>query len=310
MKKLFLLTIAGACNVAAAQTPANNPMPDGSRDMYLGLGVLSAPKYEGARARRVAALPLVQAEWSTGIFISGSTAGMHLSSNPKMEFGPLLSYQAERTEAGVTVGPGGVTGGLSNSMAPPASVDKPGIVPPIVAGPDTPAYPAGGDVTVGVRRSANRLYGMDEVKARVVGGGFFNYYLTPRVRLTSNLLAGAGNKHDGVLLALGVQQISSTIGEHHALSLSGGVTLINSSYGRSYFGVTATEALRSGNRAYRPDGGIKDVHVGLRWNWTLSPSWILSTGVRVARLQGDAKHSPLVERPTTFLVSSGLAYRY
>ena len=60
----------------------------------------------------------------------------------------------------------------------------------------------------------------------------------------------------------------------------------------------------------RPDGGIKDINVGLRWNWTLSPSWILSTGVRVARLQGDAKHSPLVERPTTFLVSSGLAYRY
>jgi outer membrane protein len=35
-----------------AQTPAANPMPDGSRDMYVGLGVQSAPRYEGREAAR------------------------------------------------------------------------------------------------------------------------------------------------------------------------------------------------------------------------------------------------------------------
>jgi hypothetical protein len=48
MNKLFLLALTAGCGAAWAQTPATNPMPDGSRDMYIGLGVQSAPRYEGA----------------------------------------------------------------------------------------------------------------------------------------------------------------------------------------------------------------------------------------------------------------------
>jgi outer membrane protein len=55
MVKLFVLALAGACGVAHAQTPAANPMPDGSRDMYVGLGAQYAPRYEGAAARRTTA---------------------------------------------------------------------------------------------------------------------------------------------------------------------------------------------------------------------------------------------------------------
>jgi hypothetical protein len=34
-----------ASGTAWGQTPTVNPMPDGSRDMYVGLGVQSAPRY-------------------------------------------------------------------------------------------------------------------------------------------------------------------------------------------------------------------------------------------------------------------------
>ena len=52
------------------------------------------------------------------------------------------------------------------------------------------------------------------------------------------------------------------------------------------------------------------VFASARWNWALSPSWMLSSSVRVARLSGDARRSPLAERPTQTTVSTGLAYRF
>ena len=42
MNKLLFLLLAMGCVSSRAETPAANPMPDGSRDMYAGLGVQSA----------------------------------------------------------------------------------------------------------------------------------------------------------------------------------------------------------------------------------------------------------------------------
>jgi hypothetical protein len=47
MNKLLFLALSAACGTTWAQTPATNPMPDGSRDMYVGLGVQSAPRWDG-----------------------------------------------------------------------------------------------------------------------------------------------------------------------------------------------------------------------------------------------------------------------
>ena len=51
MHKFLALALASACSVSHAHTPATNPMPDGSRDMFVGLGLVSAPLYEGAHDR-------------------------------------------------------------------------------------------------------------------------------------------------------------------------------------------------------------------------------------------------------------------
>jgi outer membrane scaffolding protein for murein synthesis (MipA/OmpV family) len=37
---------------------------------------------------------------------------------------------------------------------------------------------------------------------------------------------------------------------------------------------------------------------------------MLTSGIQAMRLLGDAKHSPLVERPTNLTVSTALAYRF
>jgi outer membrane scaffolding protein for murein synthesis (MipA/OmpV family) len=285
MNKLLVLALATACSAAHAQTPAINPMPDGSRDMYVGLGAQSMPRYEGAESRKTRALPVLQVEWSNGIFVSGMTAGMHLSNRPGFEAGPLLAIQPGRDDGGRSAGVGGV-----DSLADQSFVLLPGRVMP--------------------KTSDNRLSGMDEIHTRLLGGGFFNYYLAPQWRLTSSALWGAGNDRHGAIAELGVQRLALDLAPHHSLSMSAGVSLVNRDYNQAFFGVNFSEATRSGNSQYDAAGGLKDVHVAARWNWALSPGWLVTTHVQAQRLLGSAKDSPLVERPTNLTVSTALAYRF
>jgi outer membrane scaffolding protein for murein synthesis (MipA/OmpV family) len=267
---------------ARAQTPAVNPMPDGSRDMYVGLGVQSGPRYEGSDSRKPSALPVLQIEWSNGVFISGMSAGMHLSRSPTVEYGPLLALQPGRDESGTSTEVGGVEG--FNGVGP--SLGQKTIV------------------------TTGRLGGMEEIGARLQLGGFYNVYLNPQWRLTSSLLIGAAREHDGARFELGVQRLALAAGERHRVSLSAGVGVVNRQYNETYFGVTAAESARSRFRAYQPGGGLQDVHVGARWNWVLGPSWMLTSNLQAKRLLGDARLSPLTERSTNLTVSTALAYRF
>lgn len=287
----LVLVLAGACSAAGAQTPTVNPMPDGSRDMYVGLGAVSAPAYEGADRRRISALPVLQVEWSNGMFISGLKAGMHLSHGGALEFGPLLAYQPRRSEAGLQNGIGDVTS---------LGSEQPGYVAP----------PLDGQLNGYAKRSANRLAGLDEVKARVLGGGFLNLYLTPEVRLTSELLYGGGNARTGARLALGVQRLALPVAAHHTVSFSAGASLANRSDSEAYFGISDDEAARSRNPAYDARGGLRSINVGARWNWTLAPAWMLSTGLQATHLTGSSAASPLVQRVNAATLSTALAVRF
>jgi outer membrane protein len=282
MHKLFALALVGACSVAKAQTPATNPMPDGSRDMFVGLGVASAPRYQGAHERKERALPVLQVQWSNGVFVSGMSAGMHLSRSPAVEFGPLLALQPRRSRSGTAAGADGMA-------------DLVSIVPVAKAA---------------LEGRPDRLAGMDTIDARLQYGAFVNYYLTPQWRATSSLLWGAGNARDGGKLELGVQRLAVALGPHHRLSLTAGVTLANRSYNQAFFGVTEHEAGPSVNLAYHPGGGLVDGSVAARWNWALTPSWLLTSSVKAVHLLGSAKDSPLVERPTNLTVSTAIAYRF
>jgi outer membrane scaffolding protein for murein synthesis (MipA/OmpV family) len=284
--KLLFLALSAACGTTWAQTPATNPMPDGSRDMYVGLGVQSAPRWDGTGSRKVSALPVLQVQWSNGLFISGMSAGMHLSDNPTFEYGPLVAVQPgrDRTGTGHTFdGVGSAGTALIGPVLDP--IDKHSL-----RGTD--------------------LDGMDKIGARLSGGVFANYYLTPQWRLTSSVLYGAGNDHDGARLDLGVQRLAAPLGGNHHVALSAGVAVVNRNYNQTYFGVTLAEASLSRFSYYEAGGGLQDAHAGVRWNWAWSPSWMLTSNVQAKRLLGSAAKSPLAERSTNLTVSTAIAYRF
>lgn len=296
MRQYLFLALAGACSTVAAQTPATNPMPDGSRDMYIGLGVQSVPRYDGAHDNRTLPLPVLQVQWSNGIFVSGTSLGWHLSQSPSMEFGPLLTMSPRRDEDGVSMGFGSVGEG-SGSRVGITSIRPGGIVP---------EKPDEGGV-----KDSNRLRTMDVIKRRALVGGFFNYYLTPKLRLTNSLTYGTGKDRNGARLHSALQYMMEDLVPHHSFVLSAGVSVVNRAYNETWFGISREEAERAGTKGnYQPGAGVQDVRAGVRWNWALSPSWMLTTGATVNRLAGDAKNSPLVERATNYSVSTALAYRF
>jgi outer membrane protein len=284
MTKLFALALAAVSCAACAQTPATNPMPDGSRDMYVGLGVVSKPRYAGAAGSERAVLPLLQVQLSNGLFISGMRAGIHLARSQRVEFGPLLELQPRRDAEGAGGELGGI-GGIDQVRISLAAL-KP------------------------AASSDNRLAGMPAIHSRVQGGGFLNYYLAPEWRFTSSLLYGAGNDRKGSKLELGVQRLALERGAHHRLALEAALGFADRRYNMAFFGVGEQDAANSGHPVFEAGGGLKDARLGARWNWAWSPSWMLSSNVQATRLLGSARLSPLVERSTNLTVSTAIAYRF
>jgi outer membrane protein len=284
MKKFFSLFFISLTYSAAsyAQTPAQNLMPDGSYDMYLGMGLVLRPIYEGAEKHKKAALPVMQVQWSNGAFLSGMSVGWHLSDQPQQDFGPLVALEPSRSPSG-----------LSNSIDPPRYFQSD------VVGP---AY--------GAAKTSNKLVGLDNIQAKLLYGGFYHFSFGQNLRQTNVILFGAGNDKNGLRVSSDLRYSFPDLPAHHRLTVGIGVNAVNQAYAQSYFGVSDAEANRSLNRSFRPKAGIKDVHLEVNWNWNLSSSWLITSRMQLGQLVGSASDSPLVERRTNVTASSALAYRF
>ncbi|PLY42005.1 hypothetical protein CSZ94_12760 [Janthinobacterium sp. ROICE36] len=95
---LLLLLAAGVPALAeAASGTSTLMMPDGSRDMYVGAAVTGSSATDDGAPRTAVLRPLLQVQWSNGVFVSASgVAGMHLSATPGVEYGPLLAASNAR----------------------------------------------------------------------------------------------------------------------------------------------------------------------------------------------------------------------
>lgn len=269
----------------SAQTPAPNFMPDGSHDVYVGIGLELRPRYEGAEDTRTVALPVVQFQWSNGIFIAGTNLGIHLSDQARYEFGPLVELMGPRSASGTKKLFGGVS-----TLSSTGTTLAPG---------GTPSIPP-----------RNKLLGLDNIQTRLLYGGFFHFNFSDQIRLTNTLLYGAGNDADGLRWVSDLRYQIPSFAQHHHVSVAAGVSVVNQAYNQAFFGVTALEAFRSGNRAYTASAGVKDIHADLHWNWALSSSWLLTSSINVTRLTGSAAKSPLVERRSNASISNAIAYRF
>lgn len=92
----FILLLA-TCGMACADDSNWQMMPDGSRDMYVGVALATGNAAAAGEHRPSALRPLFQARWSNGIFVSASgVAGIDLAHAGGVEYGPLLAFSNAR----------------------------------------------------------------------------------------------------------------------------------------------------------------------------------------------------------------------
>lgn len=303
MKNFYTLFFAllGTSGLCQAQTPAQNLMPDGSRDLYMGLGVVVRPNYEGSNKHKVRALPVLQMQWSNGAFIAGMNAGWHLSDQPHRDFGPLISIEPGRTSSG--------SGNI---------IDNPNI------------QTSDGEFVPESDVKKNTAGKLSTVKTRLTAGAFYNMQLSPQLRLHNQFLYGSGNDRNGLRLNSDLRFKLPELFSHQAITIGLGVQAVNHAYARNYFGANsvgnnlqsislfddiafAKSTARDASPAvptYRPRAGIKDVHVDIFWNVNLSSSWLITTKLNTTYLLNSAAKSPVVQQRKNISVSTALAYRF
>lgn len=92
----LLLTLLGAAQPALAQNPGAL-LPDGSSDMYVGVGASTSSAVTPGTDRTVRAVLLMQVLCSNGVFVdNGVTLGKHMSATPGIEYGPYITRSEER----------------------------------------------------------------------------------------------------------------------------------------------------------------------------------------------------------------------
>lgn len=151
-------------------------------------------------------------------------------------------------------------------------------------------------ITADFGRKASRspaLNGMGDIDAAAELGGFFNYFVSPAISLTSSLRYGAGNDRKGMLIDLGANYAVQLTPQWRS-AVGVGVSYVNAKTMQSAFGVTPAQSVSSGYAPYSPGAGFRDVRATASLNYFVNRQWAVTGVVSASALQGDAKRSPIV----------------
>jgi outer membrane scaffolding protein for murein synthesis (MipA/OmpV family) len=151
------------------------------------------------------------------------------------------------------------------------------------------------------------LDGMGDVDGGVVLGGFVGYGW-------QWLMFDASYHHTlgddgGFQVRFGIEA-ERPISERVTLTGRIGTTYADGEYMQNYFGVSAAQAIASGNPFFDADAGFKDVHVKVGVKADLDERWSMRASVGYSHLLGDAADSSIVETDDQFTGLFGLSYRF
>lgn len=88
------------------------------------------------------------------------------------------------------------------------------------------------------------------------------------------------------------------------------VTFADSRYMNAWFGVSQTQALRSGYPQYNPGSGLVSYGAGITSIWFFHKHWLLTTDAAIGHLASGAAHSPVTQRATNFVLDLSINYQF
>jgi outer membrane protein len=137
-----------------------------------------------------------------------------------------------------------------------------------------------------------RLRGLGDIDGTVYAG-FYASYTVDWFELSGSIMSDAGGKDHGTVASLDAE-VNFQPTERLNISFGPGVTWSNAKHNRTFYGVDAVQAARSGLALYTPDAGASEVRFSLGARYQLGEHWMLGARATAAQLQGDAKDSPIV----------------
>ncbi|QND44547.1 MipA/OmpV family protein (plasmid) [Rhizobium lusitanum] len=127
-------------------------------------------------------------------------------------------------------------------------------------------------------------------------GGFAQYWLMEnqlrlRTEVRQSLWGG-----DGLVADLALDWFQP-VGDKLVLSAGPRMSLADTTYMRSNFGISAGQAARNGHvSAFDAAGGLKSVGFTVAATYTITPQWSVQVYEKYNRLVGDAADSPITSR--------------
>ncbi|MFT4184715.1 MAG: MipA/OmpV family protein [Rhizobium sp.] len=148
------------------------------------------------------------------------------------------------------------------------------------------------------RLDLNNLHLQSErhVRWNFDAGGFAQYWLMEnqlrsRMEVRQSLWGG-----DGLVADLALDWFQP-IGDKLVLSAGPRLSLADSTYMRSNFGISASHAAKNGHvSAFDAGGGLKSVGFTVAATYTISPEWSVQLYEKYNRLVGDAADSPITSQ--------------
>lgn len=149
----------------------------------------------------------------------------------------------------------------------------------------------------------DHLRGMGDVDMSVVGNLMGEYDFGP-VKLSGKL--SRGNEDYGMTAEADIGTMFP-VTEKIMIMSKVGAKWADKDHMNTYFGVSSTQAARSGYARYQPESGIQSVGVSVGAFYNLTEHWDLTLMLSGDQLIGDAADSPIVKQefqPMTMLSAS------
>lgn len=163
--------------------------------------------------------------------------------------------------------------------------------------------------------SSNALKGLGDISATAEAGGYVEYQWHDFAAKAEVRKAIGG--HKGVVGNFGIRynkRFPVPYSDHPAIiSIGPRLTVVNSTYNQSFFGVTALQSSRSGLPVYTPGGGPLSYGGGATILLPVAGRISATLIAGYDRYSGDAADSPLIQQrgsKTQGLIGLGLIYRF
>jgi MipA family protein len=139
----------------------------------------------------------------------------------------------------------------------------------------------------------NALDGLGDVDDSIEVGGFVGYELgiwSAAMTVTQDVAGG----HEGMLAEMSTG-VAVPLSDSVRASIEGSATWADSNYMETFFGVSGSQAVKSGYARYEADAGFKDVGITLGLDYMVTEAIGVSGRVQYKKLLGDAADSPIVK---------------